>query len=166
MDVLKANNSYTDAAKWTYPTFRLLSMLKERMSWLNQRQDLLSQNVANADMPGYAARDLKPMDFAQGAEDGHLVRSSSSGLVVTNPRHIALSHAGGDRLRRPKRARHRSRSPSGNSVSLEEEMIKVADTQAQYQAATNLYAKAIGMMKTAIGKKRSRRIERWISPHR
>jgi len=35
---------------------------------------------------------------------------------------------------------------------LEQEMIKVSDTQVQFQAATNLYAKAIGMMKTAIGR--------------
>ena len=43
----------------------LLSMLKERMAWLSQRQDVLSQNVANADTPGYTARDLKPVDFEQ-----------------------------------------------------------------------------------------------------
>ncbi|HWU56506.1 MAG TPA: hypothetical protein VN175_13445, partial [Rhizomicrobium sp.] len=42
-------------------------------------------------------------------------------------------------------------SPNGNAVSLEVEMIKVADTQAQYAAAANLYSKAITMMKTAIG---------------
>jgi flagellar basal-body rod protein FlgB len=42
-------------------------------------------------------------------------------------------------------------SPSGNTVSLEQEMIRVSDTQAEYQAASNLYAKAMGMMKTAIG---------------
>jgi flagellar basal body rod protein FlgB len=30
-------------------------------------------------------------------------------------------------------------------------MIKVSDTQAQYQAATNLYSKALSMMRTAIG---------------
>ena len=41
----------------------LLSLLKERMAWLSQRQDLLSQNVANADTPGYTAHDLKPVDF-------------------------------------------------------------------------------------------------------
>ena len=45
------------------PDVPLLSMLRERMTWLNQRQDLLSQNVANADTPGYVARDLKPLDF-------------------------------------------------------------------------------------------------------
>jgi flagellar basal-body rod protein FlgB len=42
-------------------------------------------------------------------------------------------------------------NPNGNTVSLEQEMIKVSDTQAQFQAATNLYAKAMTMMKTAIG---------------
>jgi flagellar basal-body rod protein FlgB len=36
-------------------------------------------------------------------------------------------------------------------VSLEVEMIKVADTQAQYAAAANIYAKAVSMMRTAIG---------------
>ena len=41
----------------------LLGMLRERMSWLNARQNTLSQNVANADSPGYLARDLKPLDF-------------------------------------------------------------------------------------------------------
>ncbi len=47
------------------PEIPLLSMLKTRMTWLNQRQDVLSQNVANADTPGYAAHDLKPVDFSQ-----------------------------------------------------------------------------------------------------
>ena len=42
----------------------LLSMLKERMSWLNQRQDTLSQNVANADTPKFTARDIKPIQFS------------------------------------------------------------------------------------------------------
>ena len=42
-------------------------------------------------------------------------------------------------------------NPNGNAVSLEMEMIKVSDTQAQFQAAANLYAKAMTLMKTAIG---------------
>ena len=49
------------------PDVPLLSMLRERMTWLNQRQDVLSQNVANADTPGYVARDLKPLDFEDAA---------------------------------------------------------------------------------------------------
>ena len=131
------------------PELPLLSLIKDRMSWLEARQDVLSQNVANADTPGYAARDLKPMDFE------NLLHKASApgfepGLMVTNPRHIAIS---------PSRTSFESSdapdtqpSPNGNSVSLEEEMIKVSDTQGQFQAASNLYAKAMQLMRTALGK--------------
>ena len=127
----------------------LLGMLRERMSWLNARQDVLSQNVANADSPGYAAKDLKKENF-----DDILKRmnggSDTTALLTTDPHHIPLSqgvnsdYAGVD-------APDTESGPDGNTVSLEAEMMKVADTQAQYQAATNIYAKAMSMMRTAIG---------------
>jgi flagellar basal-body rod protein FlgB len=125
----------------------LLSMLRERMTWLHQRQDVLSQNVANADTPRYVARDLKDLDFEQ------LMGTASSGtrMMTTNSRHIALSNAHAGKFEDHETPDQES-SPNGNAVSLEVEMIKVADTQAQYQAAANLYAKAITMMKTAIGR--------------
>ena len=47
------------------PDVPLMAMLRERMNWLHQRQDVLSENVANADTPNYVARDLKPLDFEQ-----------------------------------------------------------------------------------------------------
>ena len=126
----------------------LLSMLKERMVWLNQRQDLLSQNVANADVPAYSARDLKPVDFEALLKSTQ--HNAAGSLATTDPHHIALSAPGSsfDSVDSPDGAAN----PSGNTVSLEQEMIKVSDTQAQFQAATNLYAKALGMMKTAIGR--------------
>jgi flagellar basal-body rod protein FlgB len=126
----------------------LMSMLKDRMAWLNRRQDVLSQNVASADVPGYTPRDLKPMDFEKTLKATHL--SASSSLAVTDPRHIAFTSAttGYEENSTPDTAA----TPTGNSVSLEAEMIKVADTQAQYTAATNLYAKTIEMMKVAIGR--------------
>ena len=133
------------------PAIPFLSMLKERMSWLNQRQNVLSQNVANVDTPGYAARDLKPIDFEKALKAATSSSNFSSGLVVTNPRHIAVSPSAASNFDDESTPDIES-DPSGNSVSLEQEMIKVADNQAQFQAATNLYAKAIGMMKTAIGK--------------
>jgi len=129
------------------PDVPLLSMLRERMTWLNQRQETLSQNVANADTPGYVARDLKPLDFEKALRQA----DSGASMMTTNQRHIALSpsHQGG------KFEDHETPdqefSPNGNAVSLEMEMIKVSDTQAQFQAAANLYAKAMTLMKTAIG---------------
>jgi len=129
------------------PGIPLLSMLKERMVWLNQRQNVLSQNVANVDTPGYTARDLKPVDFEQALKSA--TAPAAGALTTTNPRHIAIAPQDGgfDDENTP----DVESNPSGNTVSLEDEMIKVSDTQAQFQAATNLYAKAIDMMKTAIG---------------
>lgn len=128
----------------------LMSMLKDRMSWLSKRQELLSQNVASADVPNYTPRDLKAQDFEQALRNVTNSKSSAATLAVTNPRHIAIRSASDGYGVEEKS--DVTATPNGNSVSLEQQMIKVADTQAQYQAATNIYAKAITMMKTAIGK--------------
>ncbi len=128
------------------PDVPLFSMLRERMTWLNQRQDLLSQNVANADTPGYVARDLKPLDFQQALSQA----GSGAGMMVTNSRHIALTPGHAAKFEEHD-APDQEANPNGNAVSLEMEMIKVSDTQAQFQAAANLYAKAMTLMKTAIG---------------
>jgi flagellar basal-body rod protein FlgB len=44
--------------------------------------------------------------------------------------------------------------PSGNAVNLEDEMLKVAQNQADYQMAASLYQKSMGMLRIAIGKGR------------
>ena len=128
----------------------LLDMLRERMSYLNARQDVLSQNVANADAPGYSARDLKPMSFDDMMKHMNGGAGDTS-LVTTDPRHIPLSQGGAESEFAGADTPDTEASPNGNTVSLEEEMIKVSDTQAQYQAATNIYSKALTMMRTAIG---------------
>lgn len=120
----------------------LLTMLREKMTWLHQRQDLLSQNVANADTPNYAARDLKPLDFDQ------MVKGGGGGMTTTNPRHIAMGVSGAGRFE--EHTTPSASNPNGNAVSLEMEMIKVADTQAQFAAASNLYSKAMTLMRRAI----------------
>lgn len=125
-----------------------LSALRERMSWLNARQSLLSQNVANADTPGYAARDLKPLDFE--SELRRQQPAAFAGMAVTDAKHIPVSVSGPEQSEDGTVTKTET-TETGNSVSLEEEMMKVADTQAQYQAAANLYSKAVGMMRTAIG---------------
>lgn len=132
------------------PDVPLLAMLRERMTWLEARQNVLSQNVSNADTPGYAARDLKPVDFEnllKKADGG----AFQPGLTTTNARHIAIAPSATSEFGGADTPDVEA-SPNGNSVSLEAEMIKVADTQAQFQAATNLYSKALSLMRTAIGK--------------
>jgi flagellar basal-body rod protein FlgB len=129
------------------PDVPLLSMLRQQMTWLQARQSVLSQNVSNADTPGYTANDLKPMDFEQ------MLQGTDSkfqhGLTTTNDHHIAITPSSqGTGTNAP----NIEATSTGTSVSLEQEMIKVSETQAEFQAATNLYSKALSMMRTAIGK--------------
>ncbi|MEI9933064.1 MAG: flagellar basal body protein [Rhizomicrobium sp.] len=125
------------------PDVPLMSMLRQQMTWLQARQNVLSQNVSNADTPGYVANDVKPMDFEQILQGGN--PKFHPGLTVTDDHHIAITPSSQDI----------ETVPTGASVSLEQEMINVSDTQAKFQAATNLYSKALSMMRTAIDKQSS-----------
>jgi flagellar basal-body rod protein FlgB len=125
----------------------LISMLKTRMHWHQTRQKLLAENVANADTPGFQPKDLRVPTFTpSGAPTG-------AGLTVerTSPNHLASTsgRAGED----PRYARRFEITPSGNAVSLEDEMLKVAQNQSDYQLAASLYQKSLQMLRTAVGRR-------------
>ena len=69
------------------PDVPLMSMLKLRMSWLHQRQDTLSQNVANADTPGYQAQEL---DFEKAL--GKALESGSDAAGVRGEIHNQVNN--------------------------------------------------------------------------
>ena len=119
----------------------LFSLLSNRMSWLSQRQSVLAENVSNADTPNYIARDLRPLDFAGLLHDQEFALQPR----VTDARHIAPRSGF-----RAADAVAEGGTPSG-VVSIEQEMIKLSDTQVHYQTATNLYQKAVNMFRTALG---------------
>ncbi len=126
----------------------LLSMLKTRMHWHQTRQKLLAENVSNADTPGFQPKDLREPAFKpSGAVAG-------GGIAVerTSPLHMAATsgRAGED----PQAARRFEVTPSGNGVHLEDEMLKVAQNQSDYQLAASLYQKSMQMLRIAAGKGR------------
>lgn len=124
-----------------------LSALRTSMQWHQQRQRVLAENVANADTPSYQARDLvRPT--AQGLAAG--VKPGLS-MARTNLAHISLP--GGDPTFALQRPRGGETRPAGNAVSLDDEMLKIAQNQMDYQAATSLYTRSLGLLKTAIGKR-------------
>lgn len=125
----------------------LMQALKTRMQWHQTRQKLLAENVANADSPGFRPLDLKAPTFNR---DGG--GASGVALAQTNPGHMGPSgqRGGFD----SGKARRFEVTPNGNGVNLEDEMMKVAQNQADYQLAASLYSKGLGLMKIAIGKGR------------
>lgn len=115
-------------------------LMKQRLHWLEARQGVLARNVANADTPGF-----KPRDVAAFSLPGQ------TALVATHRGHIggvlaavAAGTVSSSRL---------ETRPNGNAVSLEEEMLKIGETQVEHQALTGLYQRSLQTLKTAIGRK-------------
>ncbi len=126
----------------------IFEALKSKMNWHQARQKLLAENVANAETPGYRARDLADFSF-ETALTAQSTRSVAT--VTTNARHFSVGNTGDQGLG----ARATSNfevTPEGNGVVLEEEMMKVASNQMDYQAATSLYSRSLQLVRTALGR--------------
>lgn len=126
----------------------IFEALKGKMNWHQARQKLLAENVANAETPDYRARDLQDYTF-EAMMTGQSTRSVAT--VTTNPRHIAIANTGSDGFGAPSVGSVEI-TPDGNGVVLEDEMMKVAANQMDYQAATSLYTRSLGLLRTALGR--------------
>jgi flagellar basal-body rod protein FlgB len=122
----------------------ILSMLRTRMQWHQERQHVLAENVANADTPNYRPRDLAQPDFQSALQNVSLK------LATTSPGHIAGDSGGppfaegGDS--------HFEVRPRGNAVTHEDEMLKLAGNQMDYDAVTSIYTHSLSLIKTAVGR--------------
>jgi flagellar basal-body rod protein FlgB len=129
----------------------ILSMLRTRLQWAQERQRVLAENVANADTPRYQARDLAPPKFeVTGGAASSTV--STVALATTEPGHMAGFGASQAPFRSERKPSYEVR-PTGNAVNIEEEMMKVAANQMDYQAASAVYMRSLSLIKTALGKK-------------
>lgn len=128
---------------------KFVGFLKTKMQWHQARQNVLAQNVANANSPRYKPQDLKPLQF------GESLRVNALESVATQRTHRA--HFGETTLEGRGNVDKRSGkdfevTPAGNAVVLEEQMIKVSSNQFEFQMASELYGRSIALLKTAIGR--------------
>jgi flagellar basal-body rod protein FlgB len=121
----------------------LVSALRAKLQWHQSRQKVLAENVANANTPGFQPRDLQPPAGPKGAA------ASSVQVDRTNPLHLAGT--GGSSGTGTTSASRFETRPSGNAVTLEDEMLKVAENQSDYQLAASLYQKSLALLRTAAG---------------
>jgi flagellar basal-body rod protein FlgB len=121
----------------------LFDLAEQRLAWADQRQGVLAQNIANANTPGYKPHDLRP--FAEMLGNANVVEP-----VRTQPNHLAGT-AGGQAAGETVERTH-TQSPDGNAVSLDEQLVKVADTETTHQLVTTIYKTYLGMFGTAIGR--------------
>jgi flagellar basal-body rod protein FlgB len=124
----------TEASR-TGPGAGLLAQAERRMAWLERRHEVLARNVANADTPGFRAMDLTP------------ATSGAAQLARTHRDHLAAR--GTDPLVRPSPS---DASPDGNSVALDRELARLAETEIQHGFATGAHRRFSAMLRTALGR--------------
>jgi flagellar basal-body rod protein FlgB len=116
----------------------IFDLAEKRLAWADQRQQILSENIANADTPGWRSQDVSP--FAS--------KLAALSPVQTDAGHLpGLGGAGGKAVEIPGTA-----GPDGNGVALDTELSKVADTEATHDLVDDLYKKYLGLFKTVIGR--------------
>lgn len=127
----------------------LLSASERFMGWMTKRQRVLSQNLANVDTPDYRARDLTPIEFKETVRGS--VFAQAAELTRSSGDHVSAKRFMG--TGRPERQNEFFESTlSGNSVILEENLLKMNQTELTYQHVTTVYRKYFGFMNTATGR--------------
>jgi flagellar basal-body rod protein FlgB len=110
----------------------LFDLAPKRLQWLANRQKVVAENIANADVKGYRAKDVE--SFAD-----YLGRAQVSGLLQDAEVVEASSNWDMD--------------ISGNNVALEEQLIEANSTAGQFKIASSLYRKAHEMMYAVAGRR-------------
>jgi flagellar basal-body rod protein FlgB len=130
----------------------LFSVMKSKLGYSSARQSVLAQNVANADTPGYSAKDVKAPDFKNLAQSMQSGTSQNLAMQVTSAGHITGKSSGAMTMKTENRASTYEHNPNGNNVVIEEEMMRISENQAEYQKVLSLYRKTVDMFKIAIGR--------------
>jgi flagellar basal-body rod protein FlgB len=132
-----------------YSGINIMRMMQVKLGYLSERQDVLAGNIANIDTPGARAKDLKKLDFERlaMAESRRLRIRATSGSHITEPARKRTE------FRAEEQRKTYETTPVKNAIVLEEQMMKIAETQMQHQKIVNLYNKTADMFNTAIGKR-------------
>lgn len=127
----------------------VLNLLKSTMGYLTKRQETLAENVANANTPGYTPRDITRAAFEKAMES----ESRRSGLMTTaSDRHYGApsqQKSFNPDVLRATSAPDSATTINGNSVVLEDQMTKVAETRMEYEAVIGLYNKSLALIRSA-----------------
>jgi flagellar basal-body rod protein FlgB len=110
------------------------------------RQALIAENIANADTPGYAAKDLPEFKSTMP------VAGLGIQMVTTAPGHMT-GVAGQASVQAATQLNAGDESPNGNTVSVETEMVKSSEVRQQHQLALAVYRGGMDLLRTALGRR-------------
>jgi len=118
----------------------LAKALTNRMNYLSQRQGVLSSNIANVNTPDFKAKDIT---FAQALSEAQLKPSMTNGKhMATDSSSVSTGKLTESDLN-PKN--------NGNTVRIDEQLIKMNEAQLQFNLVTSLFSKHASMQRIALG---------------
>lgn len=127
----------------------MFGLMKQRMNWHSQRQEVLAQNIANADTPRYVPKDLVPMKFREMLQRENMVVN----MDATDPGHLPGRRKRIRDFTEERAYKPFETAPAGNAVVMEEQMGKLNENQMAQKLTTELYKKHLNNIRVAIGKR-------------
>ncbi len=122
----------------------LFTMASAMASHAGTRQSVIAQNIANADTPGYKARDVVPFSElvhddgssfrSRATRTGHLYGSSDPAAPEVVEKAAGVSN------------------PNGNQVALEDEMLHAVEVKRQHDRALAIYRSGLTVLRTSLGR--------------
>ncbi len=109
---------------------QIFSIASQRAQWLSARLGVIAGNVANATTPGYRAREITPFSAVLENRQVHMAR--------THPAHLNLAGQTGRARFETREAEAERMTHSGNTVSLEKEMLEGAATVRAFRLNTGI----------------------------
>jgi flagellar basal-body rod protein FlgB len=107
----------------------LFNVISQHNRWLSVRQATIAGNIANANTPGYKALDVEPFEAT--------MEQTRLAMTSTRPAHMTTAAdttpATDIRKEEPWEITH-----SGNSVTLEQELIKAGDVNRAFRLNTSV----------------------------
>ncbi|MBU2583340.1 MAG: flagellar basal body rod protein FlgB [Alphaproteobacteria bacterium] len=119
----------------------IFAISTRRMEWLAARQSAVASNIANADTPGYRARDV--------AEFSSFIDGSRLDVATTSNGHLSFDTTGRFGVRAVNAASGEAKH-SGNTVSLEHEMVRAGELQGQHTLAVSVVRAFNQMLASAV----------------
>lgn len=125
-----------------YKNLDVFQMSHEMARHAGARQSVIAQNMANADTPGYVARDIAPFQSFLGSDAAEFAQRATRAKHM-NGSQVATGHVVFDRP-------DSLGDPNGNAVSVETEMLHAVDTKRQHDRAMMIYKSALTVLRTAV----------------
>ena len=121
-----------------------IGVLEKSLDLRQQRQQVIASNIANAQTPGYVPARL---NFEEGLKQAQQPQPGTPAL--THPGHMPLKGSGGSA--RIERNPDQTGIGDGNGVSLDREMLDLAENQILFEAGTQMVGQKLGLLKYIAG---------------